>query len=89
MPAQAGLDQATALVMPQTLSASSDFQQAEEEIEDVAKEEIKDELYCVMTTTVIGIQYYKGWLNVTRPSHHFIHRIWFRNGRTRRGSPPS
>ena len=59
----ADLDQPTP-VMPQTLStssASSSFLLAEEEIEDLAEEEIKDELYCVMTTTVVGIQYYKGW----------------------------
>jgi len=77
-----------ALVTPQTLSASTTFQPAEEEIEDVTEEEVKDELYCIMTTTVVGIQYYKGWPNVIRP-HSFIYQTWSRYGWTRRGSPPS
>ena len=57
---QAGLDQPTTPVAPETMSASSAFQPPEEEVEDLSEEEIKDELYCIMTTSVVGIQYYKG-----------------------------
>lgn len=85
---QAGLDQPRPPTTPQTLSASSAFQQPEE-VEDVSEEEIKDELYCIMTTTVVGIQYYKGSVNVTRPPYPFIHQIWFRYGWAGRRSPPS
>ena len=64
--------------MPETLSASSAFQPPEEEVEDVTEEEIKDELYCIMTTNVVGIQYYKGWPNVTYPPLHSsnVVQVW-------------
>ena len=48
--------------------ASSAFQSSEE-AEEVTEDDIRDELYCIMTTTVVGIQYYKGWPKVTCPSH--------------------
>lgn len=70
---QAGLDHRKARVIPQTLSPSSAFEP--EEVEEVAEDEFRDDLYCIMTTTVVGIQYYKGWLKVTCcPSHPFIYQ---------------
>lgn len=35
----------------------------EEPAEEVVEEEVKDELYCTVRTNVVGIQYYKGWVN--------------------------
>jgi SWI/SNF-related matrix-associated actin-dependent regulator of chromatin subfamily A3 len=46
-------------VISQTSFPSSAFQ-SPEEVEEVTEDEIRDELYCIMTTTVVGIQYYKG-----------------------------
>jgi SWI/SNF-related matrix-associated actin-dependent regulator of chromatin subfamily A3 len=37
----------------------------EEEVEDDAsEEEVKDELYCSLSTNVVGVQYYKGLLKI-------------------------
>ena len=35
----------------------------EDQAEEVAEEEVRDELYCTMHTNVVGIQYYKGCVN--------------------------
>ena len=83
---QAGLDHPNALAIPQTMSTSSAFQ-SPEEVEEATEDEVRDELYCIMTTTVVGIQYYKGWPKVTCPSHPFIHQTSFRYGWGRGGSP--
>jgi hypothetical protein len=85
---QAGLDHPNAPVISQTSSSSSTFQPPEE-VEEVTEDEIRDELYCIMTTTVVGIQYYKGWPKVTCPYHPFIHQTSYRYGWARRGSPLS
>ena len=57
---QADLDHQKAPIFSQSSSASSAFQ-SPDEFEEVTEEDIRDELYCIMTTTVVGIQYYKGW----------------------------
>lgn len=56
--AQAGLGHASSSTNPApTTSASASFPcPTQEDIE----EEIVDELYCNLTTSVVGIQYYKG-----------------------------
>ena len=80
---QAGLDHPA---VSQTSSASSTFQ-SPEEVEEVTEDDIKDELYFIMTTSVVGIQYYKGLPKVTCPSHSFIHQTSYRYGWAGRGSP--
>jgi SWI/SNF-related matrix-associated actin-dependent regulator of chromatin subfamily A3 len=38
-------------------------QPSEEDMnEELAEEEVRDELYCTMHTNVVGIQYYQGWM---------------------------
>lgn len=40
---------------------SQSTQQAEAELpEEVTEEDVRDELYCTLVTSVVGIQYYKG-----------------------------
>jgi SWI/SNF-related matrix-associated actin-dependent regulator of chromatin subfamily A3 len=36
----------------------------EEPLEEVAEEEVRDEIYCTVHTNVVGIQYYKGLADV-------------------------
>jgi hypothetical protein len=78
------LDRPNTPVTRQTLSASSTFQPPDEAVEDVSEEEIKDELYCIMTTTVAGIQYYNGWqsdLSTTFLHSSDIVQVWLGQGR--------
>lgn len=82
---QAGFE---APVISQT-SSSSSVLQSPEEVEEVTEDEIRDELYCIMTTTVVGIQYYKGLSKGTCPLHLFIHQTLYRYGWAGRGSPLS
>ena len=56
---------------------------AEQElVEDVVEEEVRDELYCEMATNVVGIQYYRGWCNLsvlgTGSTHRNIKVLWDR-----------
>ena len=55
----------------------------------MTEDDIRDELYCIMTTTVVGIQYYKGWPKVTCLLHPSIHQPSYRYGWARRGGPLS
>jgi SWI/SNF-related matrix-associated actin-dependent regulator of chromatin subfamily A3 len=51
--------------IPPPRSAATLTQPSEEEpAEEVAEEEVRDEIYCTMHTSVVGIQYYKGWMNI-------------------------
>lgn len=46
---------------PSTSQLASSQSQPREVIDvDLVEEEVKDEIYCVLTTKVVGIQYYKG-----------------------------
>jgi len=55
---------------------------ARAEHEGVVEEEVRDELYCEMATNVVGIQYYKGWCNLsvsgTGSTHRNIEVLWDR-----------
>lgn len=57
---QAGLDQTARTDNPASGSSSLP-RYTQEEVEDIPhEEEIRDELFCIMSTNVVGIQYYKG-----------------------------
>lgn len=55
----------SSIAVPKARSVAATLTQPSEEelAEEVAEEEVRDELYCTMHTNVVGIQYYKGWLN--------------------------
>ena len=74
--AQAGLGQAPSTTNPTTPPASDSFPcPTQEDVE----EEIVDELYCNLTTSVVGIQYYNGRIffissKINLKAHHS--HIW-------------
>lgn len=52
----------SSIAVPKARSVAATLTQPSEEelAEEVAEEEVRDELYCTMHTNVVGIQYYKG-----------------------------
>lgn len=49
------------------LTQSTGHREEEEEVEEsnAYEEESRDELYCVLSSKIVGVQYYKGWISAS------------------------